>query len=155
MLHAISSDPSPDVQQVQELLHNCPISFSRYYDPVSLLFPLFLIWQRASLLFKQLWCRRRVRKWVREWAMIRKGWKSGFIYKERESARFWSIVHMSAFLNWWAWVPGRQQMNSCSPLEDYKVCPDMQKKAVHTVFWELQHVVQKWWVPIEGPEPGE
>lgn len=62
---------------------------------------------------------------------------------------------MSALLNWWAGVPGRQQMNSCLPLEDYKVRPDMHKKAVRTVFWELQHVVQKWRVPVEGAEPGE
>lgn len=126
--------------------HTVQSLFSRHYAPVSLLFPLFLIWQRASLLFKHLWCRRRVGKWAREWAMIRKGRKSGFIYKER---------YLSAFLNWWAWVPARQQMNSCSPPEDYNVCLDMQKKAAHTVFWELQDVVQKWWVPIEGAEPGE
>lgn len=31
----------------------------------------------------------------------------------------------------------------------------MHKEAVRTVFWELQHVVQKWRVPIEGAEPGE
>lgn len=142
-----------DVQQVQTLLHNCRFSFSCHYAPFPLAFPLFLILQRASLLFKHLWCRRGAGKWAREWAMIRKGWKSDFIYKERGRSISQHCPYVSFFKL--EWVAGRQQMNSCSPLEDNKVCPDMQKKVVHTVFWELQYIVQKWRVPIEGAEPGE
>lgn len=31
----------------------------------------------------------------------------------------------------------------------------MEKKTAHTVFRELQYIVQKWRVPIKGAEPGE
>lgn len=107
-----------DVQQVQTLLHNCPFSFSCHYAPFPLAFPLFLILQRASLLFKHLCCRRGAGKWAREWAMIRKGWKSGFIYKERGRSIPQHCPYVSFFKL--EWVAGRQKMNSCSPLEDNK-----------------------------------
>lgn len=48
----------------------------------------------------------------------------------------------------------RQRVSSCSPLRGHKGCQGTHT-GVRTVLRKLQHVVQKWRVPIEGAEPGE
>lgn len=55
-------------------------------------------------------------------------------------------------------MPGRQQEHSCLPLRDYKVCTHTHIKRqthIRTVLGELQQVVEKWGVPVEGAQPGE
>lgn len=68
-----------------------------------------------------------------------------------------TILHMSASSKWEC---GRQQVSSCLPLRDHKLCWETHTEPhthphTHTltVLGELQHVVQQRRVSVEGPQP--
>ena len=105
-LHASATNPSPYLTAgVRAALQPSPsnLFLLSLYSSIplsSLSFPLFLIWQRASLLLKHLWQREGERQRVREGAGGREENKSLFIGNLDVHLRCNTPLHMSASCKW-------------------------------------------------------